>query len=86
MQQKQVIVYRSMGPLAFIGIIFVVLKLVGEHFHTPVADWSWFWVLCPFWLCPAIAVGIFAVCLVFALICAVLAAVLGGTSKPRYRR
>ena len=31
-------------------VIFVTLKLVGERFHTPVADWSWWWVLCPLWI------------------------------------
>lgn len=33
--------------VSLIGIIFIVLKLahIGD-----VANWSWFWVLCPFWI------------------------------------
>lgn len=27
-----------------VGIVFIILKLVG------VINWSWVWVLCPFWL------------------------------------
>jgi len=27
-----------------VGIVFIILKLVG------VIDWSWVWILCPFWL------------------------------------
>ena len=37
----------SIGSLGFstvIGIVFVILKLVG------VIDWSWLWVLSPFWI------------------------------------
>ena len=30
--------------LSVLGIVFVVLKLVG------IIDWSWIWVLCPFWI------------------------------------
>lgn len=35
-----------------LGLIFVILKL------THVIEWSWFWVLCPFWLPPAIVLGV----------------------------
>ena len=34
----------GLGLLSVLGIVFVVLKLVG------VIDWSWIWVLCPFWI------------------------------------
>lgn len=33
----------GIGCLTVLGIIFVVLKLVGT------IDWSWWWVLAPFW-------------------------------------
>ena len=33
----------GIGCLGVLGIVFVVLKLVG------VIDWSWFWVLSPYW-------------------------------------
>lgn len=35
-----------------VGIVFVVLKLVGV---APIAAWSWWWVLSPFWIGFAIA-------------------------------
>lgn len=36
------------GPLAVIGIVFVILKLVG------VINWSWWWVLSPFLAFPVL--------------------------------
>lgn len=58
---RQVAAGTANGGLGLSGVltvIFVVLKLVGEHFHTPVADWSWWWVLSPLWLPPAVVLGI----------------------------
>ena len=43
----------GIGCLTVIGIVFVVLKLLAIQ---PVANWSWLWVLCPFWA--QIAIGI----------------------------
>lgn len=37
----------GMGIFGICGIVLVVLKLVGVQ---PVAVWSWFWVLAPFWI------------------------------------
>ena len=37
----------GIGCMSAIGIVFVVLKLTGTG---PVAGWSWWWVLSPFWL------------------------------------
>jgi hypothetical protein len=37
----------GVGCLTVLGIVFVVLKLVGT------IDWSWWWVLAPFWV-PAV--------------------------------
>lgn len=34
----------SIGLFGILGIIFIVLKLVD------VIDWSWWWVLAPFWI------------------------------------
>ena len=46
----------STFPLAgILGLIFITLKLVG------VIDWSWWWVLSPFWIPVVIALGIFAI-------------------------
>ena len=33
-----------------LGIIFIVLKLIGT------IDWSWWWVLAPFWIPIAIVI------------------------------
>ena len=46
----------SFPVLAILGLIFVTLKL-GEI--GVVATWSWWWVLSPFWILPAIVLGIF---------------------------
>lgn len=35
---------RGMSIGTVVGIVFIVLKLVG------VIEWSWVWVLCPFWI------------------------------------
>lgn len=35
---------NGLGFGSVLGIVFIVLKLCG------VIDWSWWWVLCPFWL------------------------------------
>lgn len=43
----------GIGCLTVIGIVFVVLKLLAIQ---PVANWSWLWVLCPFWAPVAIAI------------------------------
>lgn len=32
------------GPLSLLGVAFVVLKLTDN------IDWSWLWVLAPFWI------------------------------------
>lgn len=34
----------GIGFTGLLGIVFIVLKLTG------VINWSWVWVLCPFWI------------------------------------
>lgn len=41
------------GTLGLLGVLFVVLKLYG------VINWSWWWVLAPFWI-PSAVVAIVA--------------------------
>ena len=41
--------------LILLTIVFIVLKL------TNVIDWSWLWVLAPFWIPWAIVLGVLAV-------------------------
>lgn len=48
----------SFPLLGILGLIFVTLKLAGIGV---VANWSWWWVLSPFWIPFAIVLGIFAV-------------------------
>lgn len=41
----------GMGIGAVVLVVFIVLKLVG------VIDWSWWWVLSPFWIGLAVIVA-----------------------------
>lgn len=40
----------GIGFVGLLTLLFATLKLVGEQFHTPVADWSWWLVLSPLWI------------------------------------
>ena len=42
----------GIGVVGALGIAFIVLKLCG------VIDWSWWWVLAPFWVPPVALVAI----------------------------
>ena len=42
----------GIGVLSVLGLIFIVLKLVG------VINWSWWWVLSPFWGVPALILSV----------------------------
>ena len=53
------------GGISFVGLLliaFIVLKLCN------VIKWSWWWVLCPLWLLPALFLIGFAIWIVFMLI------------------
>lgn len=39
--------FGGLGLSGCLTLLFVVLKLVGEQFPTPVADWSWWLVFSP---------------------------------------
>lgn len=43
-------VIHSTPWLGFLQIILIVLKVVGQQFPTPVAQWSWWIVLIPSWI------------------------------------
>lgn len=45
----------GISTASLIGIVFVVLKLCG------VINWSWLWVLAPFWIPFAIVIIIFTI-------------------------
>ena len=48
--------------LGFLGLIFITLKLTGY------INWSWLWVLSPFWIPFAIALFVFIVVFLFTLL------------------
>jgi hypothetical protein len=62
---KKVIVKggHSMSIGTVLGIVFIVLKLIG------LIEWSWVWVLAPFW--------IGAIITILALIVGVIASLIG---------
>ena len=41
----------GVGVVGLLGVVFVTLKLCN------VIDWSWYWVLAPFWIPVCIALG-----------------------------
>jgi hypothetical protein len=59
----------SCGFILF--IVFLILKL------TNVIDWSWFWVVFPLWIGPAVVLSI-------ALIIGIIALIVSCVSKRRY--
>ena len=48
----------GVGVTGLLGVAFIILKLIG------VIDWSWVWVLCPFWF----TIAFFIVILIIAAI------------------
>lgn len=48
--------------VGLLGLIFITLKLTGY------INWSWLWVLSPFWMPLAIAIGIFIVVFLGAIV------------------
>lgn len=44
MNDKRNTTSGGLGLGGVLGVVFIVLKLVG------VIDWSWWWVLSPFWI------------------------------------
>ncbi len=54
----------SFPILGILGLIFITLKLAGIG---AVANWSWVWVLSPFWIPFAILAVVLAVCAIFAV-------------------
>ena len=58
----------GIGILGVLGIVFITLKLVG------VINWSWWWVLGPYWI-P------FAVLVAIGIPALIVAAIIDGTRK-----
>ena len=65
-ENKTVVKRQGLGLGTVLTIIFVVLKLVG------VIDWSWVWVLAPFWISAIISLVFGLVALLITVIAAIL--------------
>lgn len=65
-ENKTVVKKQGLGLGTVLTIIFVVLKLVG------VIDWSWVWVLAPFWISAIISLVFGLVALLITVIAAIL--------------
>jgi hypothetical protein len=46
---------------AILGIVFIILKLINK------IDWSWWWVLSPFWIPLALFIIIFILILILKI-------------------
>ena len=52
----------GIGIVGALGLIFITLKLTDN------IDWSWWWVLSPFWISTLIFIGVVAIVLLVAVI------------------
>jgi len=59
----------SIPLFSLMGCVFVILKLAGV---TDIAQWSWLWVLAPFWLPVVFAIGILGIIVVFVFVAEML--------------
>lgn len=55
----------GIGVFGLLGVIFICAKIFGVD---PIAAWSWWWVLSPFWIGIAFVLGIIALFLIGAAI------------------
>jgi hypothetical protein len=90
-KDREVVTGTARGGLGLTGVltvVFVVLKLIGEQFHTPVAEWSWLWVLSPLWLPTAVILGVVLLALgaagILMLVASAIEAVIA-KAKKRHR-
>lgn len=59
---KEVTVRGGIGLPALLGVVFIILRLCN------VINWSWWWVLAPFWILVAIAI----ICIIVTIIVAAI--------------
>lgn len=52
----------GLGVCSVVGIVFVILKLTG------VIDWSWVWVLSPFWIGIILRLLLYLIAIIIAYI------------------
>lgn len=55
----------GIGIFTTVGIVFVILKLCHVQ---PIAHWSWWWVLSPFWIGAAFGLVVLVIVLLVVLI------------------
>ena len=65
-ENKTVVKKQGLSLSTVLTLIFVVLKLIG------VIDWSWVWVLAPFWIGAIISLVFGLVALLMIVIAAIL--------------
>ena len=65
-ENKTVVKKQCLSLSTVLTLIFVVLKLIG------VIDWSWVWVLAPFWIGAIISLVFGLVALLMTVIAAIL--------------
>ena len=68
MSEKVKVHNQGIGLCGILTVIFVVLMLIGEHFHTPVADWSWWLIFGPVWMPLAVVLFVIVFCLLMHVI------------------
>ena len=51
----------GLGLCSVVGVVFVILKLIH------VIDWSWVWVLSPFWIGIALILLLYLIAFIIAL-------------------
>ena len=62
MSRKEVVTSNGIGFTGLLTIVFIVLKLVG------VINWSWVWVLAPFWIPLALIFAFLIIAVILSLI------------------
>lgn len=62
MNEKSSVSTGGIGVTGLLGVVFIVLKLVG------VINWSWWWVLSPFWISLILGLVLIGVAVVINII------------------
>jgi hypothetical protein len=61
-EKKKIVILPGLDVLSVLGIVFIVLKLCN------IIQWSWWWVLLPFWggIAIVVPIGLIALLIVWA--------------------
>jgi len=66
------------GVGVIVGIILCILQGVGT------IDIGWFWATFPFWICPAIGLGIVLLCMIISGVVLLITAIVQKGRKKRH--